>query len=302
MDPTRVASCAYEWCLRPVGPKSAHAPYCASCYTRRNWRKRQGYDPDLKPREYRHRVGPSHNLSRTVWPCACLECGAPLPATGKRRLTCGQRCHDARRLKRRPTAKCELCGYLFHLRTGTSRENRFCSYSCKAKATAPEPRVWKSTPLAFASCVHCHAEHVTRATSNKRKQRCCMHLCACGEPVHRDGDSQCWPCFYAKYRDSFDRSAHRRRMRLLNNGPIDSDITRQALAERDGWHCHLCGKKVRPSTRKRDPLGPSIDHILPVSLGGTHTWDNVALAHDRCNRSKGVRPQGEQLLLIGQVE
>ena len=77
------------------------------------------------------------------------------------------------------------------------------------------------------------------------------------------------------------------------------DITRTALAERDHWRCHPCNKKVRPSTRRRDPLGPSIDHLIPVHLGGTHTWNNVALAHERCNLSKGTRAMGEQLMLIG---
>ena len=31
---------------------------------------------------------------------------------------------------------------------------------------------------------------------------------------------------------------------------------------------------------------PSIDHIIPVSRGGTHTWDNVQLAHRYCNSIK----------------
>jgi 5-methylcytosine-specific restriction endonuclease McrA len=46
-------------------------------------------------------------------------------------------------------------------------------------------------------------------------------------------------------------------------------------------------------------MGPSLDHIVPVSLGGTHTWANVQLAHLRCNVSKGNRPANEQLRLVG---
>lgn len=33
----------------------------------------------------------------------------------------------------------------------------------------------------------------------------------------------------------------------------------------------------------------SIDHIRPLSKGGTHTWDNVQLAHLKCNIKKGNR-------------
>jgi 5-methylcytosine-specific restriction endonuclease McrA len=31
---------------------------------------------------------------------------------------------------------------------------------------------------------------------------------------------------------------------------------------------------------------PTIDHIAPISKGGTHTWDNVGLACKRCNSLK----------------
>jgi 5-methylcytosine-specific restriction endonuclease McrA len=31
---------------------------------------------------------------------------------------------------------------------------------------------------------------------------------------------------------------------------------------------------------------PTIDHITPISKGGTHTWDNVGLACKRCNTLK----------------
>ncbi|MFC9724785.1 HNH endonuclease [Bacillus cereus] len=31
---------------------------------------------------------------------------------------------------------------------------------------------------------------------------------------------------------------------------------------------------------------PSIEHIIPVSKGGTHTWDNVKLDHRKCNYLK----------------
>ena len=33
---------------------------------------------------------------------------------------------------------------------------------------------------------------------------------------------------------------------------------------------------------------PSIDHVIPLSKGGTHSWDNVKLAHFSCNSAKGA--------------
>lgn len=38
-----------------------------------------------------------------------------------------------------------------------------------------------------------------------------------------------------------------------------------ALAERDGWVCHLCGDAINPELR-RDPYEPTLDHLVPSSL------------------------------------
>jgi 5-methylcytosine-specific restriction endonuclease McrA len=59
-----------------------------------------------------------------------------------------------------------------------------------------------------------------------------------------------------------------------------------AVFERDAWVCQLCGDPVeRDATERR--LRPSLDHIVAIAHGGSHTWDNVQLAHVGCNCRKG---------------
>lgn len=61
-----------------------------------------------------------------------------------------------------------------------------------------------------------------------------------------------------------------------------------------GTTCMLCGGEVDlgdyyHNNREHYIAGnryPSIDHIRPVSKGGTHTWDNVQLVHRGCNSIK----------------
>lgn len=85
-----------------------------------------------------------------------------------------------------------------------------------------------------------------------------------------------------------------RRKRLAMNGKVDSSITLKRLHERDKGVCHLCEGVTSYNDYKRcdkehfivGESYPSIDHVLPVSKGGTHTWDNVRLAHHRCNTVK----------------
>lgn len=74
---------------------------------------------------------------------------------------------------------------------------------------------------------------------------------------------------------------------------IDKDITVQKLAKRDHDKCQLCGLPVdwndKYKTDKTIICGdmyPSIDHIIPISSGGLHAWNNVQLAHRICNTRK----------------
>lgn len=74
----------------------------------------------------------------------------------------------------------------------------------------------------------------------------------------------------------------------------DPSVKLLEVAVRDRWACHLCGDPVLKGSHRSGaphPLGPSIDHIVPMSLGGAHTWENVALAHHLCNALKGNRVQ-----------
>jgi predicted nucleic acid-binding Zn ribbon protein len=74
---------------------------------------------------------------------------------------------------------------------------------------------------------------------------------------------------------------------------IDNDITVEGLFERDKGICHLCGDECNPKDFEiRDGhfiVGksyPSIDHLIPRSKNGVHSWDNVKLAHHYCNTIK----------------
>jgi len=70
------------------------------------------------------------------------------------------------------------------------------------------------------------------------------------------------------------------------------------LRVRDADRCGICGKRV-PDKAYPHPESPSFDHIVPLSVGGTHEAANLQLAHLGCNLRKGARGGGEQLRLYG---
>lgn len=69
--------------------------------------------------------------------------------------------------------------------------------------------------------------------------------------------------------------------------------------ERDGWKCHLCGRKTPKALRgTTNDRAPERDHITSIFDGGSDTYENSACACRRCNRKKGRKSRG-QLLLFG---
>jgi 5-methylcytosine-specific restriction endonuclease McrA len=59
-------------------------------------------------------------------------------------------------------------------------------------------------------------------------------------------------------------------------------LTRRAVFARDGGRCQYCSA---PAT--------SLDHVVPRSRGGAHTWENVVSACGRCNHVKADRGVAE---------
>jgi 5-methylcytosine-specific restriction endonuclease McrA len=64
--------------------------------------------------------------------------------------------------------------------------------------------------------------------------------------------------------------------------PVQVPLSRRAVFTRDGQTCVYCGGSAT-----------SIDHVVPRSRGGTHTWDNVVAACRRCNHIKADRSLAE---------
>jgi 5-methylcytosine-specific restriction endonuclease McrA len=59
-------------------------------------------------------------------------------------------------------------------------------------------------------------------------------------------------------------------------------LTRRAVFARDGWKCAYCGGAAE-----------TIDHVMPRSRGGGHSWENVVASCAVCNHKKSDRTLGE---------
>jgi len=57
-------------------------------------------------------------------------------------------------------------------------------------------------------------------------------------------------------------------------------LTKREILRRDDYTCQYCGQKMSYLT---------IDHVIPRSLGGVHSWQNLVAACPSCNHRKGGR-------------
>ena len=226
-------------------------------------------------------------LYTTYYDLICRECGRKFVGKAKNQLRCDdcrtkkrfckdcgaiineksyQYCKSCREKKIRPRyyPACDTCGKIFE--TGRP-DQRFCSKECRYNSIAAVQEL--------RTCPVCGTEFV----SVNARQKFCSRKCQ----KNFNGSS-----------NSYDRRISSDR-RLLLATSVDKSVRLLPLIKRDNNICALCGEPCDLYDYEPTEIGtiitgenyPSIDHIIPLSKGGLHRWDNVQLAHRKCNREKG---------------
>lgn len=205
----------------------------------------------------------------------CLICGASLE--GKRgdaeTRYCSRECMGIGS-RRNGVCTCKQCGAEFLPKV--KGHNTFCSWACTkswlkehSAYKTPEPKVstgGRGTQVSGV-CPVCGAGFTfTRGRGRPRKY--CSRECAV-RAIGRRGSSV-------------------RRARKFHCGNCEP-VSAFRVFERNGWICALCGDPVDRAAVWPDKLSASLDHIIPLSLGGEHVLTNVQCSHWGCNRAKGAR-------------
>lgn len=137
---------------------------------------------------------------------------------------------------------------------------------------------------ATRQCSACGITHIRRA----RFIRTCSMEC---HQANAEAAKQAYKDSPATKRAK--RIAKSRRRAIIRGCKHTENIDPIKVFDRDGWLCHICGIQTKREDRGgTNPEAPEIDHIIPIAMGGTHTWDNVACACRGCNGRKGARWAG----------
>lgn len=294
-------------CTEPMWNSSTSRPQgeatCRPCRSTPEWQAARRERNKLAQRKRRH--GDDAPAERSV---NCAVCGelftCSLMATN--RIKCDVHKH----WRIRP---CSRCG-TDHYSQNKAGSRSYCSNDCKEIATE-DRRLPPSTKLKWRQCLKC-SKWMCRPRARKYCSFNCWHSMTykirsgschlCGIAIAKSRQ-YCVDCSERRKAETRKASQRRRRQKYGNSfrararqhGVRYERVDRTKVYERDGWKCGICQRKVNRRLKAPHPMSASLDHIVPMSLGGDHLYVNCQLAHHRCNSLKSSSGSGDQLALIG---
>lgn len=228
----------------------------------------------------------------------CVECDEPIVAVNQYAIYCSDEC--SQRVRNRETRKnarsvCKECGVTFK-----GWNYSYCD-DCKLSNVKHKKLAGLLEKLQrIKTCVNCGEKFFADNLNKKICQKNCKKIyskeciqCGNGFDTQHNGtlycSDRCSNRFHSK------RSINKRYKLAKQNGEIDWSISLEKLIRKENNRCYLCGEDCNSNdyiildngTIVTGKTYPSIEHVVPISKGGTHTWDNVRLAHRYCNSKKG---------------
>ena len=182
--------------------------------------------------------------------------------------------------RRRYRLRCKTCGYEIERSSSTISNKKCLCDVCeqRRKKEKQEEIDLQNERIKLVRYFYAILE-------SKKPKKCCF----CGNTFYSQYSNQ-------KYCSKQCRSGKKKkfasiRKRCKKYGVYyDPKVTPEKVFERDGYRCMICGlacnKEDDTWTEWLGPYRPTVDHIIALANGGTHTWDNVQCAHAICNSYK----------------
>lgn len=242
----------------------------------------------------------------------CIVCGITFEAINGHQKFCSEECRqiqnktnkDKWRRENTNIGKmeqkvCIVCGKPFI----SARNNRkVCSEECRRahrkqlqkqrNQSKPNRRSWDEWVIEQRERNEKKKEESRRLREELKEAKKTKGICiVCGEKYETLNPSQVTCSSKCSKRWKY----HKRDARLKGK-IVDNDITLEALYNRDSGVCYLCGCKCNWNDKTITKEGyqitgqtyPTIEHVIPLALGGQHSWENIKLACFHCNSIKGA--------------
>lgn len=182
---------------------------------------------------------------------------------------------------------CPTCSRVVVYAWGGKRNRKYCSQACRPKRF--RPRVFSSTQSA---CEQCGVGYERRFSFQRFCSDKCRHDCRNGNPAFKAELLRRYHLYMQTDRGRAvgKRRRLRRKRRLVGDAEV---VVAAQVFERDGWRCQLCGCRVRQTGSNYHFDRATMDHIVPISRGGRHTYANIQTACNLCNSKKSAKSAGQ---------
>lgn len=171
----------------------------------------------------------------------------------------------------RVRVRCKKCGTIVERSRSTIKEKNVACDGCKQHEEEKQARE------VFVKTLAKIAEY--------QKEKICP---VCGRVFHSHIPHQKYCSNSCKRRANGHKRSYKSRAQKYGVY-YDPSVTREAVIERDNMVCQICGKTCDPNDKSwgcSGPDYPTLDHIIPLAKGGSHTWGNVQCACGMCNSTK----------------
>lgn len=229
-------------------------------------------------------------------PFVCQQCGNLSQRYGAAKF-CGDDCAakwSAERRKLRPnvsgqhrliTKQCKACDRSFQVRS--DNDKFLCSETCQKDWRRIRKRVWFTIfkrPKVFRipplprTCRTCR-----KVAVGYRK-----HFCSdCADQAFNIRTRIYRVKYIQRLKETGVWSAQRMLRKKRIRAVADEVVNPVVVLERDCWTCQICGEPTPRNLRgSYDMRAPEVDHIIPISRGGRHSYSNVQCACRSCNLDK----------------
>lgn len=244
------------------------------------------------------------DMSMKAWLIKCESCGDDVETIRTTTRFCSDKCRvRAKKIRARGRKSCIQCGDPIQ----DKQDKKYCSDACKVitKNRKRTITIWRGgcfgCDKVFVSIrkkKYCSADcrTISRYRTNKdalKAERDSMRVLVkrkckeCSDLFETSRLKQKFCSVRCNKKHHDRRKEVVRRANVIANGVVDWDISILSLTERDGEQCYICSELMDYEADTNDDFYPSIEHVKPIAKGGTHSWNNVKLAHRKCNYEKG---------------
>lgn len=220
----------------------------------------------------------------------CAHCCADFQSNQPRVMYCCKQCKGASWRKANPVRMMEL-------RLAASKQDRlYCNIYAGYCAGCGSAFVAQRKKAYCSDACHYVAKYVSIAPL-VRECKGCGKCFEAPKAKTRPSDFCGQTCKNAALK-SHKRTGRLKRKAAQRAVQVES-VNPFRVFDRDGWRCKLCGVKTPKGKRGTyESNAPELDHIIPLSKGGDHSYLNTQCTCRACNSAKSDKPMG-QMLLVG---